>query len=85
MSARAITPRGWLLRGRAFILPQTRPARDSDAAAVTQSLWDNERIQIRCTMQSGSLLLRFCAQAYVEAAELAQLARAHDQRGWPAR
>jgi isopenicillin-N epimerase len=85
IGARAVAPLADCAAMRAFMLPQSRPARDSDAAEVTRALWDNDRIQIRCTTQSGLLLLRFCAQAYVDAAELAQLARVLDQRGWPAR
>jgi isopenicillin-N epimerase len=85
IGAQAIAPLADCAAMRAFMLPQTRPARDSDAAEITQMLWDSERIQIRCTTQSGLLLLRFCAQAYVDAGEIAQLARALDQRGWPAR
>jgi isopenicillin-N epimerase len=83
--AQAVAPLADCAAMRAFILPQTRPAHESDAAEITQALWDNERIQIRCTTQSGLLLLRFCAQAYVDADEIAQLAQALDQRGWPAR
>jgi isopenicillin-N epimerase len=70
---------------RAFLLPQTRPATDADAAAVTGNLWDQARIQVRCARQGGALLLRFCTQAYVEADELAALAAALDRLGWPAR
>lgn len=70
---------------RAFILPQSRPALERDAAEVTRRLWDEERIQIRCTTQGGALLLRFCAQAYVEAEELTRLAAALQRQGWPDR
>jgi isopenicillin-N epimerase len=70
---------------RSFLLPQTRPATDADAAAVTRSLWDDARIQVRCARQGGGLLLRFCAQAYVEADELLALASALNRLGWPDR
>jgi isopenicillin-N epimerase len=70
---------------RAFVLPQTRPATDADAAAVTRGLWEQERIQVRCVRLNGSLLLRFCAQAYVDADDLRHLAATLDQLGWPAR
>ncbi len=70
---------------RAFILPQTRPALERDAAEVTQRLWNEARIQIRCTTMGGALLLRFSAQAYVEADELTRLATVLHQQGWPAR
>jgi isopenicillin-N epimerase len=70
---------------RAFVLPQVRPAIDADADAVTRGLWEEARIQIRCARQGSALLLRFCAQAYVEADELTALASALDRLGWPAR
>ncbi len=70
---------------RAFVLPQSRPALAQDAAALTQTLWEKERIAIRCVVHGGALLLRFCAQAYVEADDLTQLAAALQRHGWPAR
>lgn len=70
---------------RALLLPQTRPATDADATAVIDGLWNAARIQIRCTRLNGALLLRFCAQAYVAADELAALASQLDRLGWPAR
>jgi len=70
---------------RAFILPQRRPAIDADAAVVMNTLWDKERIQIRCARIGGALLLRFCAQAYVEADEVARLGDALSRHGWPER
>ena len=70
---------------RAFVLPQSRPALERDAAEVMHKLWDEARIQIRCTTQGGLLLLRFSAQAYVEAEELTQLAAVLNAQGWQAR
>lgn len=70
---------------RAFLLPQKRPATDADAAAVIRTLWDEERIQIRCARIGGSLLLRICAQAYVEADEVERLGAALARHGWPER
>lgn len=70
---------------RAFVLPQSRPALERDAAEVMRRLWDEERIQIRCTTLGGLLLLRFSAQGYVEAEELTRLAAALHRQGWPAR
>ncbi len=70
---------------RAFLLPQTRPAIEADAARVMNDLWEQARIQIRCARLGGNLLLRFCAQAYVEADELRALAAQLDRLGWPAR
>jgi isopenicillin-N epimerase len=70
---------------RAFILPQRRPATDADAATVMRTLWDEERIQIRCARIGGTLLLRFCAQAYVEMDEVERLGAALARHGWPDR
>ena len=70
---------------RAFILPQSRPATDADAATVARELWEQARIQIRCVRHGPALLLRFSAQAYVAADELTALAAALDRLGWPAR
>jgi hypothetical protein len=58
---------------------------DSDTTQVMISLWEQERIQIRCTILDGQLVLRFSAQAYVGTEDLQRLARALDRRGWPAR
>jgi len=70
---------------RAFLLPQRRPATDADAAAVMRTLWNEERIQIRCARIGGALLLRVCAQAYVDADEMDQLGAALARHGWPDR
>jgi isopenicillin-N epimerase len=70
---------------RAFILPQRRAATAADAAAVMQTLWDKERIQIRCAIVDGKLLLRFSAQAYVAEQDLVQLGAALQRHGWPDR
>jgi isopenicillin-N epimerase len=70
---------------RAFILPQSRPALERDAAEVMRRLWEEERIQIRCTTLGGALLLRFSAQAYVAAEELTRLASVLQRQGWPGR
>lgn len=70
---------------RAFHLPQCRPATDADALAVIRDLWEQERIQIRCARLGGMLLLRFCAQAYVDDSDVQRLGEALQRRGWPAR
>jgi isopenicillin-N epimerase len=85
IGAQPVAPLALSAAMRAFVLPQTRPALEQDAAEVMRMLWDEERIQIRCTTQGGALLLRFSAQAYVEAADLTQLAAVLERRGWPAR
>lgn len=83
--AREISPRPMAAMMRAFVLPQVRPALAADAAALMQTLWDAQRIQVRCTVQQGLLLLRFCAQAYVDADDLTRLGQALARHGWPAR
>lgn len=85
IGAQAAAPPSPGLAMRAFVLPQTRPATDADAAAVIRNLWEAARIQVRCARLSGALLLRFSAQAYVEADELVALATTLDRLGWPAR
>jgi len=70
---------------RAFHLPQTRAATDADAADLIRDLWNEERIQIRATTLSGQLLLRFCAQAYVDEEDVIRLGEVLQRRGWPAR
>lgn len=70
---------------RSFALPQTRPAMDADGVTLMESLWHNERVEIRSGAVGGKLLLRFCAQAYVGTEDLTRLAEALDRQGWPAR
>ena len=70
---------------RAFLLPQKRPALDADAAGVIRTLWEQERIQIRCARIGSALLLRVCAQAYVDADEMQALGDALARHGWPER
>jgi isopenicillin-N epimerase len=85
IGAQAIAPPELSPAMRAFLLPQSRPALPADATEVMARLWDEGRIQVRCALLHGALLLRICAQAYVEADELTQLARLLDRIGWPAR
>lgn len=70
---------------RAFLLPQHRPAVDADAAAVMRTLWERERIQVRCARIGGSLLLRVCAQAYVDETDIEAVGAALARHGWPGR
>lgn len=70
---------------RAFLLPQQRAATADDAAVVVSTLWDRERIRIRCVALSGQLLLRVSAQAYVDVDDLRHLGEALRRHGWPAR
>ena len=83
--AREIAPAALSAAMRAFLLPQRRPATDADAALVMRTLWDEERIQIRCARIGGGLLLRVCAQAYVDGDEMDRLGAALARHGWPDR
>jgi len=83
--AQVIAPVSMSAAMRAFLLPQRRPATDADAAQVIRTLWEKERIQIRCARIGGALLLRVCAQAYVEADEMQALGAALARHGWPDR
>jgi isopenicillin-N epimerase len=83
--AEEISPVSMCAAMRAFLLPQRRPAIDSDGVHVIRTLWDKERIQIRCARIGASLLLRVCAQAYVDADEMQALGAALARHGWPER
>jgi isopenicillin-N epimerase len=83
--AQVVAPAALSAAMRAFLLPQRRPAIDADAAQVIRTLWEKERIQIRCARISGKLLLRVCAQAYVAAEEMQALGAALAKHGWPDR
>ena len=83
--AEEISPVSMCAAMRAFLLPQRRPAIDSDGAHVIRTLWEEERIQIRCARIGGSLLLRVSAQAYVDADEMQALGAALARHGWPDR
>lgn len=83
--AREIAPPPLSAAMRAFLLPQRRPAIDADAATVTRTLWDEERIQIRCARIGGALLMRLSAQAYVDFDEVEHLGAALAKHGWPDR
>jgi isopenicillin-N epimerase len=85
LGARPVAPRDPSLWMRAFVLPQPRAATQADADEVMRTLWERERIQIRCAIVAGSLLLRICGQAYVEADELRALGDALGRHGWPGR
>lgn len=85
VGAEMLAPASMSAAMRAFLLPQRRPATAADAALVMRTLWDEERIQIRCARIGGSLLLRVCAQAYVDVNEMQALGAALSRRGWPDR
>ena len=80
-----ISPASLAAAMRAFLLPQRRPALDADAAQVIRTLWEKERIQIRCARIGGLLLLRVCAQAYVDEDDMQALGAALARHGWPDR
>ncbi|MGH6987777.1 MAG: aminotransferase class V-fold PLP-dependent enzyme, partial [Caulobacteraceae bacterium] len=61
---------------RAFVLPTRGEARIGEALALRAELWREERIGIAAGVQEGKLLLRLCAQAYVEPADFERLAAA---------
>ena len=83
--AQPIAPASMSVAMRALLLPQRRPATDADAAEVIRTLWERERIQIRCARIGAWLLLRVCAQAYVDREEMPALGAALDRHGWPGR
>jgi isopenicillin-N epimerase len=83
--AQVIAPVSMSAAMRAFLLPQRRPATDADATQVIRTLWEKERIQIRCARIGSALLLRVCAQAYVAADEMQAVGEALARHGWPDR
>ncbi|MET0291759.1 MAG: aminotransferase class V-fold PLP-dependent enzyme [Steroidobacteraceae bacterium] len=83
--AAPVVPRELCAWMRAFVLPQQRAATAGDAEATLRNLWERERIQIRCAVVDERLLLRFCAQAYVDVDEPARLGEALARQGWPGR
>ncbi len=80
-----VVPRESCAAMRAFVLPQTRAATATDATDVTRTLWQRERIQIRCAVVGDKLLLRLCGQAYVDADEMLRAGEAVGRHGWAAR
>jgi isopenicillin-N epimerase len=85
VGAEPIAPVSLSAAMRAFLLPQRRPAIDADATQVIRTLWEQERIQIRCARIGAALLLRVCAQAYVDADEMQAVGAALARHGWPDR
>jgi len=85
LGAEPIAPIEMAAAMRAFILPQRRAAEESDAQNLKDMLWDDERIQVNANSMMGVLLLRVCAQAYVDDSDLERLRSALERRGWPGR
>jgi isopenicillin-N epimerase len=85
IGAEPIAPLEMSAAMRAFILPQGRSADENDAQNLKDMLWDDERIQVNANSMMGELLIRICAQAYVDDADLERLAAALQRRGWPGR
>lgn len=85
IGAEPIAPLEMSAAMRAFILPQGRSAEENDAQNLKGMLWDDERIQVNTNSMMGELLIRICAQAYVDDADLERLAAALQRRGWPGR
>jgi isopenicillin-N epimerase len=85
IGAEPIAPLEMSAAMRAFVLPQDRTAEESDAQNLKDMLWDDERIQVNTNSMMGLLLIRICAQAYVDDADLERLSAALQRRGWPGR
>ena len=69
---------------RTFVLPQARELHDDDGLELREMLW-SEGVQVNSMTAFGSLLLRVCAQAYVDEEDLIRLASVLRSRGWPGR
>ena len=85
LGARAVAARELCAAMRSFHLPQTRAATREDAQALMRGLWDRHRIQAMSTALGERLLFRVSAQAYVGEEDLAALAAALADHGWPGR
>ncbi|HEY1728088.1 MAG TPA: aminotransferase class V-fold PLP-dependent enzyme [Candidatus Baltobacteraceae bacterium] len=85
LGAKPIAPIEMSAAMRAFILPQRRATEEGDGEALKEMLWADERIQVNSNSMMGALLIRFCAQAYVDDADLERLHSALEKRGWPGR
>jgi len=70
---------------KTFVLPQRRRAEPEDVPRLQNALWSAARIQIGANIFNGQLLLRVCAQGYVEDTDFAELSRHLGHLGWPAR
>lgn len=82
VGAEPIGPSEMCASMRTFVLPQTRGPEANDAKVLNDVLWDEERIQAKALVGFGALLLRVCAQAYVDEADLLRLSDALARRGW---
>src|SRR5579872_3237491 len=85
LGAEPIAPIEMSAAMRAFVLPQRRATEEGDGEALKEMLWEDERIQVNANSAMGVLLIRICAQAYVDDADLERLRTALEKRGWPGR
>jgi len=85
IGAEPIAPLEMSAAMRAFVLPQRRATEETDGEALREMLWADERIQVNANSAMGVLLIRICAQAYVEEPDLDRLRSALERRGWPGR
>jgi isopenicillin-N epimerase len=70
---------------RSFVLPQRRPAIQSDADELMRAMWQEHRIQTWCKAFDDRLLVRVSAQVYVDEGDLRRFADALAAGGWPGR
>ncbi|MEO7744180.1 MAG: aminotransferase class V-fold PLP-dependent enzyme [Usitatibacter sp.] len=85
VGARVVGPTDMCAAMRSFVLPQARPATQTDADEVMRVLWEKDRIQTMAKELGGELLLRVSAQVYVDEGDMHRLSDALDRRGWPGR
>ena len=85
VGAEPIAPLEMSAAMRAFVFPQSRTTEEGDGDALKEMLWADERIQVNANSAMGVLLIRICAQAYVDDADLERLLSALEKRGWPGR
>lgn len=85
LEAMPVAPDAAFAAMRAYILPQSRRAEQTDADALMYDLWAEHRIQIAAAEFQGKLLCRLSAQIYNERGDFERLAQVLDEHGWPGR
>ena len=82
IGAQPVAPREMSAAIRSFVLPQRRPAIQSDADALMRALWERHRIQTWCKAFDDRLLVRISAQVYVDEGDLGRFVDTLATEGW---
>jgi isopenicillin-N epimerase len=85
LGAAPVAPDAAFAAMRAYVLPQSRVAQQSDADSLMHDLWTDHRIQIAAGEFEGKLLCRLSAQIYNGRADFERFFEAIRQHGWARR